>query len=128
MKNEFKIDSEIIDLNVIKPLNLNLILKSIKKTKRILLLDTGMETGSISSDICAKIVQKEFNTLKSAPVIMGLPDVPIPSTFKGAKFYPRCDEIISEVLKIFKIKKKLNNKHTLQTTIDIPDQSFKGPF
>jgi len=127
--SQFGISCEIIDLKVIKPLNLNLIFNSIKKTKRVLLLDTGMTTGSISADICAKIVQKEFKKLKDAPEILGLPDIPIPSTFDGARFYPRSQEIILKILKIFKIKKKLNTKlFKISHPIDTPGLWFKGPF
>jgi len=129
LESEFGISCEIIDLNVIKPLNLNLIFNSIKKTKRVLLLDTGMTTGSISADICAKIVNKEFKRLKDAPEILGLPDIPIPSTFEGAKFYPRSQEIILKILRIFKIKKKLNTKlFKISHAIDTPGLWFKGPF
>ena len=129
LKSNFGISCEIIDLNVIKPLNLDLILRSVKKTKRVLLLDTGMTTGSISSDILAKIVQKNFKQLKAAPQILGLPDVPVPSTFDGAKFYPRSQEIIQVILKILNIKKKLNkNLFKVAYPIDTPGLWFKGPF
>lgn len=129
LKSNFGLDIEIIDLKIIKPLNLNLILKSLKKTKRIICLDTGMTSGSISSDIVSKISSKLFKELKSPPIIMGLPDVPIPSTYLGAKFYVNYKDIIFKILDIMKIKNKVNKKiFKLNGPIDIPGNWFKGPF
>tara|TARA_B100000989_G_scaffold299062_1_gene292744 strand:- start:4912 stop:5970 length:1059 start_codon:yes stop_codon:yes gene_type:complete len=129
LKSHFGIELEIIDLKIIKPLNLNLIFNSVKKTKRIICLDTGMTSGSISSDIVSKILTKYMKKLKSPPIIMGLPDVPIPSTYSGAKFYINYKDIVFQILKLMKIKKKVNKKlFKLNKKIDIPGNWFKGPF
>ena len=129
LKSEMGIDVEIIDLNIIKPLNLTLILSSIKKTKRLICLDTGMTTGSISSDIVSKVVSRSMKDLKSPPAIIGLPDIPIPSTYNGASFYPNYKNIIFKVKKILNVKKKINKNHfKLDGPIDVPGNWFKGPF
>ena len=129
LKSEMGIDVEIIDLNIIKPLNLTLILSSIKKTKRLICLDTGMTTGSISSDIVSKVVSRSMKDLKSPPAIIGLPDIPIPSTYNGASFYPNYKNIIIKVKKILNVKKKINKNHfKLYGPIDVPGNWFKGPF
>tara|TARA_A100001015_G_scaffold314917_1_gene425519 strand:- start:7429 stop:8487 length:1059 start_codon:yes stop_codon:yes gene_type:complete len=129
LKSKFRIEIEIIDLKLVKPLNLNLILKSVKKTKRLICLDTGMVSGSISADIVSKVASKLFNNLKFPPIIMGLPDIPIPSTYEGAKFYINYKDIILKTLKLMKIKKKINKKQFKSDgPIDIPGNWFKGPF
>jgi len=129
LKSKFGIEIEIIDLKLIKPLNLNLICKSVKKTKRLICLDTGMVSGSISADIVSKVVSKLIYNLKSPPIIMGLPDIPIPSTYDGAKFYVNYKDIILKTLKLMKIKKKFNKKQFISDgPIDIPGNWFKGPF
>ena len=129
LKAYFDIEIEIIDLKIIKPLNLNLIFNSVKKTKRIICLDTGMSSGSISSDIISKVTSKFIKNLKSPPSIMGLPDVPIPSTYSGAKFYINQKDIVFKILKILKIKKKVDKKlFKLKGPIDVPGNWFMGPF
>ena len=126
LEKEFGVIIEIIDLKLIKPLNLKLILDSVKKTKRLICLDTGMATGSISADIVSKVVSKIMKNLKSPPIIMGSPDIPIPSTYEGAKFYLNYIDIIYKVKKILGIKKKINFK--LDGPLDVPGSWFKGPF
>lgn len=129
LKSVFNIEAEIIDLNVIKPLNFNLIKKSVDKTKRVLCLDTGMESGSISSDIISKISKVSFKNLKSSPEIIGLPDIPVPSTYDGAKFYVNYSDIVLKIMKMFNLKKRIK-KEILQIKepMDIPGNWFKGPF
>ena len=47
---KYNIGCEIIDLVSLKPLNINKIVGSLKKTKRLLVLDTGLEDKKISDD------------------------------------------------------------------------------
>ena len=52
------ISAEIIDLRSIRPLDKNLIFKSIKKTKRLLVLDNGWKSFGISSEIITLVSEK----------------------------------------------------------------------
>jgi len=125
-----KISAEVIDLRTIKPLDWQTIFRSIKKTKRLLVLDTGFTTGSVASEIIAKISIEKFNTLKSAPIRLAMPDVPEPTSPALTKnFYTRADDIVISVLKSLRI----NDKHVKldfkqSGPADVPDPSFKGPF
>ena len=56
--NRLNINPEIIDLRSIKPIDYKTIIKSIKKTKRMLVLDTGFRFCSVSSEIISSIVEK----------------------------------------------------------------------
>ena len=77
-----------IDLRTIKPLDLNIINKSVDKTGRILVLDTGHETGSFAGDIITKVVSHKFNKLKVKPQRLAMPDFPEPTSYALAKnFY-----------------------------------------
>ena len=129
LKKNFNIDCEVIDLNIIKPLNYKLILNSVKKTKRVLSLDTGMISGSVSSDIISKLAKSTFKYLKSSPEIMGMPDIPVPSTYGGANFYIRQLDIVLKIMSMFKIKNKLDKKFLqIKKPLDTPGTWFKGPF
>ena len=55
---------EVIDLSVIKPIFWKNILKSVKKTGRMILIDTGVYTGSVSSEIISEICIKHQSILK----------------------------------------------------------------
>lgn len=75
-----KIDAEIIDLRTVKPLDINLILKSIKKTGRAVIVEAAWKTGGVSAEIAAQIFEKGFNYLKSPIKRVCLPDVPAPTS------------------------------------------------
>ena len=129
--SEYKIDAEVIDIRTIKPMDWKTIFKSIKKTGRLLVLDTASITGSISSDIIAKVVTEMSILLKSPPARMAMPDIPEPTSYGLAKEFFLSDvNIVNSVLKILKVKIKnsLNKKILRIRNYDQPYMNFTGPF
>lgn len=61
------ISAEIIDLRTIRPLDFETIIKSVKKTNRIVVVDESWPYGSISSEIAFQIQKNAFDYL-DAPV------------------------------------------------------------
>jgi pyruvate dehydrogenase E1 component beta subunit len=125
---EINIDFEHIDLICSKPLDFKTILKSVKKTGRILVLDTGFKTNSISSEIISLVSENCFNYLKCKPMKITVPDVPEPASYGLTKFY-----YINKIVllkKIAKIFSKKINKFKIVTSKyhDVPGAWFKGPF
>ena len=119
----------LIDLRTISPVDFATINRSVKKTGRLLVLDTDNSNVSVASEIVARISMNLFDFLKSAPIKIALPDVPTPASFGLTKnFYPSSKEVIKNVLKILKKNiniKKFSNSNKLH---DIPGSWFKGPF
>ena len=72
------IDVEIIDLRTLRPLDLSLVLESIKKTNRAVVAEEGWRTGGLGAEIAASLQEQAFNDL-DAPVarVAGL-EVPMP--------------------------------------------------
>jgi pyruvate dehydrogenase E1 component beta subunit len=127
LKKNFDIDVEVLDIRVIKPLDLKTILRSVAKTKRLILLDTGSETGSVANDIISKICGKFFKSLKIPPINLSMPNIPEPTSYELTKnFYLNAATISKKILNIFGIKKKIYLKS--QNSHDIPGDWFKGPF
>ena len=122
------INFEHIDLICCKPLDINTIIQSVKKTGRVIVLDTGFKTNSISSEIITLINENCFKHLKHRPVRITAPDIPEPTSYGLTKFYyHNSDQILNKILsifnkKIYKSKFKNTNHH------DIPGNWFKGPF
>ena len=136
MLKEEGIESDHFDLRILRPLNLNEIIKSIKKTGCIIFVDTGHKTLGIGSEVISKITEEAFYFLKKSPIRLGLPDHPTPSS-RGLiiDYYPDTIKILKAIAKILDLKdpliKKLefkikNDKNNLP--IDVPDSFFKGPF
>jgi len=128
--NKFNISSEVIDLRTIKPLDWRAIFQSLKKTRRLMVLDTGFTTGSVAAEIIAKISIEKFKLLKSAPIRLAMPDVPEPTSSSLTKnFYVRSEDIAENILQSFKINYKNIRKDLTEIgPSDILDNSFKGPF
>ena len=133
---KFGINIEIIDLRVLRPLNIKPIIKSLKKTKNLLIIETGYKKLGIGSEIISQISETELkNSIKSISRI-GLPDHPTPSTRSLAKkYYGSLKEIADRILKQIKVelelKKEITNYLNVnfpQKEIDVPNADFKGPF
>ena len=125
---KYNIKCEIIDLVSIKPIDYNKIFKSIKKTKRVIVIDTGFAICSIASEIISELSLKFLNILKTKPIKLSMPDMPVPTSYGLTKnLYHDKKSIIETVLKIFN-KKKLYSELRDKKFHDIPGEWFKGPF
>ena len=122
------INCEVIDLNTLRPLNIRKILKSVKKTKKILFIDNGYSEFGIGSEVISKIVSslKETKNFKFHKI--GILGHPIASTRALAKYsYIDYKKIILKIKEILKSKKKIKYKDK-NTLTDVPNLNFKGPF
>lgn len=74
------IDVEVIDPRTIKPLDEEIIIGSLKKTGRLVIVDIGWRTCGISAEIAALASENAFKYLKSPIKRVTLPDVPTPNS------------------------------------------------
>ncbi|MXN64030.1 alpha-ketoacid dehydrogenase subunit beta [Stappia sp. GBMRC 2046] len=72
------IDSEVIDLRSIRPLDNETILTSVAKTKRAVIVDEGWRTGGLSAEIAARISELRFYDLDAPVERVCSVEVPIP--------------------------------------------------
>ena len=101
------ISAEIIDLRSVKPLDKDILFKSVNKTGRLLVVDGGWRTCGFSSDISALVAENMFNRLKAPVVRVALPDVPAPaSSALEEAYYPDYKSIVSAVKKMLRKKEK----------------------
>jgi len=73
------IKAEVINLRSIRPLDIDTIKESVKKTNRLLIVEGGFPAFGVGSEICAQIVESEAFDYLDAPVerVTGA-DVPTP--------------------------------------------------
>mgnify|MGYP001316990819 CR=1 FL=1 len=122
---------EVIDLISIIPLDKNTILNSVKKTKRLLVLEIGSGFSSLGSEIISIVTNELFSDLHAKPIKMSFPDIPnISSSFVSAKLYYNEYDILKTIKKNFFKKLKINNEIKKKTNSypDIPGKYFQGPF
>jgi pyruvate/2-oxoglutarate/acetoin dehydrogenase E1 component len=88
------IDAEVIDLRTIKPLDEDIILESVSRTGRLLVVDTGWQMGGVCAEICALVAEKAFHDLKAPVARLGLPDVSTPAGFTLEQLYYPTEETV----------------------------------
>ena len=99
------IDVEVINLRTVKPWDYETISKSVKKTGRLIIADSGWVEGGIGAEISAKITGSMFKSLKSPVLRVGLPNIPAPcSRTLEEAYYPKSSTIIEAVE--FSLKRK----------------------
>ena len=126
---------ELIDVRTVKPFDISSVLNSVKKTGKLVVVDTGVKSLGFAGEVVAQVAELAYKRLDGAPIRVTLPDIPTPTSWKLAeKYYPTyldITRVILEVLKVKTVKIKsilAKNKSTKITPSDIPDLSFTGPF
>ncbi|GBR49926.1 pyruvate dehydrogenase E1 component subunit beta [Neokomagataea thailandica NBRC 106555] len=97
------IDAEVINLRTIRPLDTETIVKSLKKTNRIVSVEEGWPVAGIGSEICAVAVEQAFDWLDAPPArVCGL-DIPLPYAANLEKLaLPKPDWVVDAVRKLFR--------------------------
>lgn len=128
------IEAEVIDMRSVRPLDIDSVLTSVKKTGRLLVADTGHLTNSIASELITCVVESEFNALKTAPIRIASPDYPVPTShYAASDYYPEAVDIADSILRMFGDTVQVDTDTVLanlKRTIakDIPNPEFRGPF
>ena len=127
---------DLFDLRVLRPLNLDPITQSVRRTGRLLTVDTGFRMFGVGGEIISEMVQNEFSALQAAPRRIGLPPHPTPSS-RGlvVGFYPDAQRIVAEVAQLLDlpaatveaVQSELNEQRK-EIPVDVPDPYFRGPF
>jgi pyruvate/2-oxoglutarate/acetoin dehydrogenase E1 component len=72
------IEAEVVDLRILRPLDDETIMASVARTHRVLTVDEGWKTGSISAEIMARINERAFFELDAPMGRVCSAEVPIP--------------------------------------------------
>ena len=129
-----KISAEIIDIRSLRPLDKKTIIKSLKKTRKVLVVDNGWKTYGIGSEIISILSEEKSINFKSKPMRLGIKELPIPSSRAIAtESYLSPQKILDAISKVsskkinLASKKEFENKYLHEPT-DVPYKDFKGPF
>ena len=93
------ITADVIDLRTIKPLDEKIIIDSLQKTGRILIVDTGWEMGGVCAEIGCMVAEKGFSFLKGPVRRLGLSDIPSPAGFTLEQYYYPDVKKITRIIK-----------------------------
>lgn len=124
------ISCDLIDLRTVRPIDWETIMDSVKITGRLLVLDTGNLTGSISGEIVARVTSDCWHLLKSSPQRLAMPDYPEATGHSMTESYHVRAEDIAEKVGVMlgqnveSVSLAQQRKHPH----DIPGDWFTGPF
>lgn len=126
---------EVIDMRSVRPLDVDTVAKSVRKTGHLLVLDTAWTSGSIAGELITRVVEKEFSALRKAPMRIALPDHPAPTSHHMAEgYYPGAIQVYEAVSALTAATLSPAAHESVLVSIrhsgphDVPNARFTGPF
>jgi pyruvate dehydrogenase E1 component beta subunit len=96
------IEAEVIDLRVLRPLDIGTILTSVSKTHRAVIIDEAWRTGSFAAEISAQIMEQAFDELDSPVRRVCSVEVPVPyAKHMEDAALPQPEKIVDAVMQMF---------------------------
>ncbi|MGC4069828.1 MAG: transketolase C-terminal domain-containing protein [Polyangiaceae bacterium] len=93
------ISCEVIDLRTLWPVDIHLIVESVKKTGRFIVVHEAPKTGGFAGELISLICEKAFYSLEAAPVRVTGFDTPFPHTLE-MEYLPLSHRIIPAIREV----------------------------
>jgi len=99
---QLDIKAEVIDPKTLRPLDETVILNSVKKTGRLLIVDYDWQVCGFASEISAMVAEKGFQYLKAPIQRITFPECSVPATpILEKTFYPSVETIVEKIQRCF---------------------------
>src|SRR5690554_1061304 len=99
------IECEIIDLRTVRPLDIDTVLESVKKTNRLVILEEAWPFGNVSTEITYQVQNKAFDYLDAPIIKINTADTPAPFSANLMKeWLPNSEDVIKAVKKVMYVK------------------------
>ena len=96
--SENGISAEIIDLRTLRPLDIDTIIRSVKKTNRLVSVEEGWPFAGIGAEISALVMEHAFDWLDAPVSRVHCADVPMPYAANLEKLaLPQVEDIVTAV-------------------------------
>jgi pyruvate dehydrogenase E1 component beta subunit len=93
-----EVDGEVIDLRVLRPLDLQTVLESVRKTRRAVVVDENWRSGGLAAEVMARIMEQGFYDLDAPVARVCTEEVPIPyPRHLEEAALPQADKIVRAV-------------------------------
>jgi Pyruvate/2-oxoglutarate dehydrogenase complex, dehydrogenase (E1) component, eukaryotic type, beta subunit len=100
------ISCEIIDLRTVRPLDIESIFTSVKKTNRLVILEEAWPFGNVSTEITYQVQNEVFDYLDAPIEKINTADTPAPfSPVLFKEWLPNSEDVIAAVKKVVYFKK-----------------------
>jgi pyruvate dehydrogenase E1 component beta subunit len=102
MKAAEEVDGEVIDLRVLRPLDMAPVLASVKKTRRAVVVDENWRSGSLAAEVMARIMEQGFYDLDAPVARVCSEEAPVPyAKHLEEAALPQPEKIVAAVKGLF---------------------------
>ena len=95
LKKKYGIEAEVINLRSIKPLDIESIVKSVKKTGHMMAVESGFPSFGVGAELIALTCEYAFDFLEAPPVRVTGAEVPTPYAQKLEEMSFPTEELIA---------------------------------
>ena len=129
LKEQADIDVEIIDLHCLSDIDHAMILNSVRKTGRLLVLDTSWTSFGTAAEICRIVAENEPQALKAPVRSLGMAPAPCP-TAKALEdlYYPNLANVVDAAGALIRGKAAHGLPLPHERTMSDIYKKFRGPF
>jgi pyruvate dehydrogenase E1 component beta subunit len=72
------IEAEVIDLRTLKPMDIDTVVESVKKTGRLVTVEEGWRQSGVGAEVAAGVMELAFDWLDAPVLRVSAKDVPMP--------------------------------------------------
>ncbi|ETN42766.1 uncharacterized protein HMPREF1541_01924 [Cyphellophora europaea CBS 101466] len=104
LKQKYGVEAEVINLRSVKPLDVEAIVNSVKKTGHLMAVESGFPAFGVSSEILALTMEYAFDYLEAPAVRVTGAEVPTPYAAKLEEMsFPQVDTITNYAAKLLRV-------------------------
>jgi len=104
LKQKYGVETEVINLRSVKPMDVEAIIKSVKKTGTLMAVESGFPSFGVASEILALGAEYAFDYLNVPPIRITGAEVPTPYAQKLEEMaFPSEDLIVQQAAKLLKL-------------------------
>ncbi|NBC30431.1 MAG: dehydrogenase, partial [Spirochaetes bacterium] len=97
LAGRYGLEAEVIDLRFINPLDYTLVLESVNKTGKVVLVSDACERGSFLHTVASHITQAAFDALDAPPAIVASRNWITPAAEMEESFFPQAEWVIDTI-------------------------------
>ncbi len=101
LQQQHGIETEVIDARSLVPFNYDLVVQSVQKTGRIIIVTEACERGSFAMTLASNITRLAFQSLKAPPQLLGAPNWIVPGAEMESTYFVQPVDIIDVVTQQF---------------------------
>lgn len=94
---EYGVQAEIVDARSLVPMDYDVLVASVRKTGRLILVANEVERGGFLNDVARNVTELCFDALHNAPIVYGCRNWIAPASDVSKNFFPNADGIVDRI-------------------------------